>query len=380
MPRSRHAFPLRSFTVGLALALSLSLACFAPAGAAVLEGQLETAVEYSSAQFLADQEVAYQEGVDAQFLDWLDDILDWFDDKKDEVTNDYNDDGIPNSAFYWDRYGMNVHNVDTMTVEDFERVLSYAGPWVRMSISTDEVAEENWGYRLEPALEKIRQAGLNMNIDPQVTIALTGYSNYSSGTDYLLRDLSWQDKGNRYYNLAYSLTGKVRQLGFENAIIEAWNEPDHDAADIGIGISTGDSQFQSALSTLLNGFSAGVHAAGGTTAFSPFMTINDSKYDVMKSVWESTQSGFDYFSAHIYDDDPGKNPLLGRKGGRLHRRPTGDNHRTRLPDPHEGRRLLPPAGLGPLPGIQLWRRIHLKGRHGLCVRLQSRALGHQSGR
>ena len=306
MPRSRHAFPLKWFTAGLVFALSLSLSGLAFSGVQMLEGQVEAAVEYSSAQVIADQDVSYQGDVDAEFLDWLDDLFDWLDDTKDEVTNDYSEDGIPDSAFSWSNYGMNVHNVDTMSVEDFERILSYAGPWVRLSISTDEVAEANWSYRLEPALEKIQRAGANLNIDPQVVLALTGYSNYSSGGDYLLRDLSWQDKGNRYYNLAYSLTNRVQDLGYGDVIFEAWNEPDHDASDIGIGLSTDDPEFVSALSTLLNGFAAGVHAAGGTTAFSPFMTINDSKYDVMKSVWEGTHNGFDYFSAHIYDDEPGK--------------------------------------------------------------------------
>ena len=301
MPRKRHAFPLYRLIVFLSLALCFCLATGAAAGVKLLEGQVETALAYSSGQ-----NVSFQGDTEAQFLDWLDDILDWFDDKKDEVTNDYNEDGIPNSAFSWANYGMNVHQVDTMTVEDFERVLSYAGPWVRVSVSTDEVAEGNWSYRLEPALDKIRQAGTNLNLDPQVVINLTGYSNYGSGEEYLLRDLSWADKGNRYYNLAYSLTNKVQELGFEDAIIEAWNEPDHDAYDMGIGLSTDDPEFVSALSTLLNGFSAGVHAAGGTSAFSPFMTIGESKYDVMKTVWESTHSGFDYFSGHIYDDDPGK--------------------------------------------------------------------------
>ncbi len=238
------------------------------------------------------------------FFDWFTDLFDWFNDKKDEVTgNKYDDAGIPHDAFQWSYYGMNVQQVDTMSVADFEKTLRYSGPWIRFSISTDEVAENNW-YRLQPGLSKIRQAGNNTGIAPNVVINLTGYSNASSGDEYLLSGLSWSDKANRYHNLAYSLVNKVRSLGWGDVIYEAWNEPDHGV--YGIGVSAGTSAFTDGLTSLLNGFSSGVRQAGGTTAFSPFMTLNDSKIDTVRTVWNKVQSGFDYFSAHEYDDDAGK--------------------------------------------------------------------------
>lgn len=254
------------------------------------------------------QDCPYQIGTQG-FFDWFDDLFGWFDDAKEDIEEhyqDYNDDGIPSSAFTWSRYGMNLHNLQSLSVDQYERVLNYTGPWIRFSMHTDEVAEDNWNFRLTPGLRNIQAAADRLGITPKITIALTGYSNQSSGDDYLLKDISWEEKADRYYNLAKKLTEKVVSLGFGDAIIEAWNEPDNPAGDVGIGLGVGDSQFQSAMTGMLNSFSAGVHDAGGKTAFSPFMSINDSKYDTIKSLWESTHQGFDYFSAHVYDDDPGK--------------------------------------------------------------------------
>jgi hypothetical protein len=153
---------------------------------------------------------------------FFDDITDWFEDLfGDDDDRDYEEN--PASPFFWDRYGMNCHHIDAMSVQDFERVMKNSGPWLRIGISTDEVAERNWSYRLEPALRNIRQAGINLGISPRVVIGLGGYSLQSQGSDRLLQSLSWQEKANRYHNLAASLVAKVRSLGFDDAIFEAWN-------------------------------------------------------------------------------------------------------------------------------------------------------------
>lgn len=239
------------------------------------------------------------------FFDWFTDLFDWFSDKKDEITGpDYDDAGIPHDAFSWSQYGMNVQQLDTMSVNDFELCLRYTGPWLRINMGTDEVAESNW-YRLEPGLNKLSQASARTGIAPNLVVNLSGYSSYSSGDERLLSSLSWQEKSNRYQNLSYKLTTKVKSLGWENAIMEAWNEPDN-GAPLGIGVAHDTNEFKDGLISLLNGFSNGVRAAGGYTAFSPFMTLNDSKIEVVKNVWRATNSGFDYFSAHQYDDDAGK--------------------------------------------------------------------------
>ena len=240
------------------------------------------------------------------WFDWIGDLFDWFDEKEDELTgNNYDDAGIPHDAFFWSYYGMNVQKVDTMSTADFARTLTYAGPWLRINMSTDEVAEENW-YRLEPALAHLRAAANSTGIEPNLVINLSGYSYYDSGDDYLLRDLSWEEKGDRYSSLAFELTEKVHSLGWGDAIIEAWNEPDNTNYYLGIGPSSGSAEFKTGLIELLDGFSAGVREAGGITAFSPFMTLNDTKIDTVRYVWQHTHAGFDYFSAHQYDDDPGK--------------------------------------------------------------------------
>lgn len=254
------------------------------------------------------------------WFDWLTDLFDWFEDKTDELTgNKYDDAGIPHDAFSWSYYGMNVQKVESMSVSDFVTCLTYTGPWLRINMSTDEVAEENW-YRLEPALRNLRTAANSTGIDVNLVINLSGYSNYTSGDDYLLRNLSWQEKGDRYGDLAFELTEKVHSLGWGDAIIEAWNEPDNSNYYIGIGPSAGSSEFKTGMVELLTSFSDGVHAAGGVTAFSPFMTLNDTKIDTVRSVWKDVESGFDYFSAHYYDDDPGK----ARYWAKETRRFTGD--------------------------------------------------------
>lgn len=240
------------------------------------------------------------------WFDWFTNIFDWFGDKADELSgNKYDDAGIPHDAFFWNYYGMNVQKVDTMSASDFATCLNYTGPWLRINVSTDEVAEENW-YRLEPALRNLRAAANSTGIEPHLIINLSGYSNSASGDDYLLRTLSWGEKGDRYGDLAFELTEKVHSLGWESAIIEAWNEPDNSNYYLGIGPSAGSSEFKTGLEELLTSFSEGVRNAGGLTAFSPFMTLNDTKIDTVRTVWKDVQGGFDYFSAHQYDDDPGK--------------------------------------------------------------------------
>lgn len=237
------------------------------------------------------------------FFDFFTDWFDWFNDKKDEVTGDkYSDAGIPHDAFYSSLYGMNVQQLDSMSVDDFSRVLRYAGPWVRINMSTAEVSENNW-FRLEPGLSKLRQAANSTGIQPNLLVNLSGYS--SGGDEPLLSSLSWDDKASRYSDLAYRLTEKVHSSGWGDAIFEAWNEPDNTSSSIGIGVSAGSSEFNTGLTKLCNAFSTGVRRAGGTTAFSPFMTLNDSKIDSVRTVWNNVQGGFDYFSAHIYDDDAG---------------------------------------------------------------------------
>ncbi len=236
------------------------------------------------------------------FFDFFTDWLDWFNDKKDEVTGDkYSDAGIPHDPFYASQYGMNVQQLNSMSVDDFSRVLRYAGPWVRFNMSTAEVSENNW-FRLDPGLSKLRSAADSTGIQPHLVINLSGYS--SSGDEPLSRGLSWDDKASRYSDLAYRLTDRVRSQGWGDAIFEAWNEPDNSSSSIGIGAAT-NTEFKDALTKLCDGFSTGVRRAGGTTAFSPFMTLNDSKIDTVRSVWNNVQGGFDYFSAHMYDDDAG---------------------------------------------------------------------------
>lgn len=235
------------------------------------------------------------------FFDFFTDWLDWFNDKKDEATGDkYSDAGIPHDPFYSHLYGMNVQQLDSMSVDDFSRVLRYAGPWVRFNISTAEVSENNW-FRLDPGLSKLRSAANSTGIQPHLVVNLSGYS--SGGDTPLERGLSWDAKASRYSGLAYRLTDRVRSQGWGDAIFEAWNEPDNSSSSIGIGAP--GSEFNSALTKLCDGFSSGVRQAGGTTAFSPFMTLNDSKIDTVRTVWNSVQGGFDYFSSHIYDDDAG---------------------------------------------------------------------------
>jgi hypothetical protein len=253
----------------------------------------------------ADLYALDQQGDASGWFDWFTNLFDWFKDKADEVTGpSYSDAGIPSDPFTWSKYGMNVQQIDTMSVGDFELCLRYSGPWLRINMHTDEVAESNW-YRLEPGLRRLGDAAANTGVSPNLVINLSGYSSYSSGDEYLLRGLSWQDKSNRYQNLAAKLTSKVHSLGWGSAIIEAWNEPDN-GDPIGLGVKHDTNEFKDGLITLLNGFANGVRSAGGYTAFSPFMTLNDTKLDVVKNVWRATESGFDYFSAHQYDDDPGK--------------------------------------------------------------------------
>ncbi len=307
----------RRLALSLALSLLLTLAAGIPALAdsGLLAGSrvyTDSYAAYLAARQL-DANAAYDGQVKGQFFDFFDDIFDWFGDAEDDVkdtiddiTNDYNDEGISSSPYYWSGYGMNVQQLDTVTVEQLQRVFTYSGPWVRLSFHTDEVAEENWAWRLEPGLQKISQAAANAGITPRITMTLSGLSNKSDDDDYLTRGLSWQELGNRYQNLAYRLTSKVKALGYNDVIYEAWNEPDNSDSSLGIGIGTGDASFAGSLVTLLNGFANGVHSAGGTTAFASFMTINDNKYNLIKQVWESTHTGYDYFNAHIYDDDAGK--------------------------------------------------------------------------
>jgi hypothetical protein len=237
------------------------------------------------------------------FFDFLTDWLDWFNDKKDEVTGDkYSDAGIPHDPFFSSQYGMNVQQLNSMSVDDFSRVLRYAGPWVRFNMSTAEVSENNW-FRLDPGLSKLRAAADSTGIQPHLVVNLSGYS--SGGDEPLSSGLSWDDKASRYSDLAYRLTNRVRSQGFGDAVFEAWNEPDNTSPSIGIGPGAGSADFTNGLTKLCNAFSTGVHRGGGTTAFSPFMTLNDSKIDSVRTVWNNVQGGFDYFSAHMYDDDAG---------------------------------------------------------------------------
>jgi hypothetical protein len=233
---------------------------------------------------------------------FFDNITDWFEDLFGDDERDYEEN--PASPFFWDRYGMNCHHIDAMSVQDFERVMKNAGPWLRIGISTDEVAEENWRYRLEPALQNIRQAGINLGISPRVVIGMGDYSIHSQGSDRLLQSLSWQEKANRYHNLAATLVAKVRSLGFNDAIFEAWNEPDNTPAGIGIGPDPDSQEFEDALAIMAYGFAAGVHQAGGLAAFPPLMSMNGTKFDLIRNLWQRVGSSFDYFSVHMYDDEP----------------------------------------------------------------------------
>jgi hypothetical protein len=218
----------------------------------------------------------------------------------------YDDAGIPSSPFYPDHYGMNMHSIDQLSVDDIEKSLSYAGEWIRINVGTDEVADENWDYRLKPGLDKIHEAAGNLGIEAKVIINMTGYSENNSGGEYLLDGLGWDEKAHRYEDLAYTLASAVHSWGYTSTIFESWNEPDHEDPTKGIGLTPDDPGFVDALSGLNNGFAAGIKRAHGHTAFSPFMTFNDDKFDDILSVWERTQAGFDYFSVHMYDDDPGE--------------------------------------------------------------------------
>jgi hypothetical protein len=208
------------------------------------------------------------------------------------------------TPFIWDHYGMNCHQIDTMSVQDFERMITYAGPWVRIGVHTDEVAEGNWDYRLWPGLDRLRQAGQNLGIEPNILIILGGYSTYSSGDSRLLQDLSWDEKSRRYQNLAYSLVTQVQSWGFDNIIYESWNEPDHPDPVLGIGVEAGTPEFFEGITTLSQGFAQGVHQAGGQAAFASFMSINQTKFDLLEQVWVAVGDDFDYFNGHLYDDDP----------------------------------------------------------------------------
>jgi hypothetical protein len=158
------------------------------------------------------------------FFDWIMDLFDWWDDTKDEVEDviddRFSDEGIPSDPYKSEKYGMNLHDVDTMTVDDYKRSLAYAGTWVRITISSDEVADRNWGYRLEPALTNIKNAADELGVVPNIVINLSGYSNHTTGSKYLLDSLSWEEKAERYKNMAFALTNHVHLLGFTDTIFD----------------------------------------------------------------------------------------------------------------------------------------------------------------
>ena len=270
---------------------------------------------YAEFDDVSDEGVTKRTAQALGFFDWLSDLFGWVDDNKDtikevveEVTGVYSEEGIPNDPYTSSKYGMNLHDVDTMTVEDYKRTLSYAGTWVRISISTDEVADQNWSYRLEPFLTNLQTAADELGVETNIVINLSGYSNTSGAANALYESLSWEEKASRYESLAYSLATQVHSMGHTDVIFESWNEPDNDepGVDLGIGVSPDSDEFVNAITLLNNGFSSGIKQAHGITAFSPFMTLNEEKYDLVKEVWLATESGFDYFSFHYYDDEPGK--------------------------------------------------------------------------
>lgn len=82
----------------------------------------------------------------------------------------------------------------------------------------------------------------------------------------------------------------MRSSGWASAIFEAWNEPDNGSSSIGIGASVGSNEFTDGLTKLCNAFSTGV-----------------------RTVWNKVQGGFDYFSAHMYDDDAGATKYWAQK-------------------------------------------------------------------
>ena len=308
---------LRILGIGTGMLLAISLAVSASSltkDISAGSGEFTSLVKLTSA--INSDSDADWDASQAGFFDWFEDLFDWWNDAEDsinDVTDEvgdyldppYDNDGIPSDAFYADLYGMNMHNIDQLSVEDYETSLSYAGEWVRINISTDEVADQNWDYRLQNGLDNIYQAGSNLGISPKVVISFGGYSSHTRGGTYLLESLSWEEKASRYESLSHTLASTVSSWGYNDVIYESWNEPDNYALDMGIGLTTDDAGFVDALSTLNNAFANGIKSAGGTTAFSPFMSFNDSKYDTVKAVWERTQSGFDYFSTHMYDDEPG---------------------------------------------------------------------------
>ena len=212
---------------------------------------------------------------------------------------------LPTGAFPATLYGMNLHDKG-QTTEALLRCLKGSGLWLRYTVPTDEVAEENW-YRLDPLLARLREARASYP-GLKLTITLTGWSGYPPNAadphaaDRLYRTLSDNEAHNRYYNLAYRLAKKLAAERFAYAVIEAWNEPDHEV--YGIGLPLGD-DFITRLTALALGFARGVWEAGGCgSAFPSFMSMNASRFDYIQRLWAACGSQYDYFNVHMYDESP----------------------------------------------------------------------------
>lgn len=225
--------------------------------------------------------------------------------------NNYDYD-IPNSVFDWYKYGQNIHNIEKMSIDDCRRLLRYNGPWIRTSIGTSWVAENNFS-RLETFLNKLKKAGDIENVKPKFTLAMSGFEdreNYQDSNKYplhMIPSLSWNELCNRYEKLATKLALFLNSIGWGDTILEAWNEPDHESFDMGIRINYNDSTFVNKLSKLVSSFGNGVKLSNTCqTAFCSFMSMNDSKFSKQIDVWKNTHNYFDYYNVHYYDDEPEK--------------------------------------------------------------------------
>jgi hypothetical protein len=123
----------------------------------------------------------------------------------------YDDAGIPHDTFFWSYYDMNLHQVETMAVDDGDTCRTYIGSWIRINMSTGEVAEENW-YCLELLLRNLCSTANPTGIEPLLALSLSGYF-YTNGDDYLLRFLSWEENGDCYQELTFEMIEKVHSLG-----------------------------------------------------------------------------------------------------------------------------------------------------------------------
>lgn len=192
-----------------------------------------------------------------------------------------------------------------MTIDDYRRILKN-GSGVRISVWSSEVAEDNW-YSLFPALDRLRHAGLREGIKPYLVVTTGGLDSRSevqNSSKHLLPHLSWEELARRYRIIGKKLARKLSDMGWSGSIVEAWNEPDHHDYG-GFKDAVGSPEWINGLSFLIDQFCKGVREVGSIrTAFAPFMTLNESKFWMVESVWRNVHQGCDLFSFHDYDDSP----------------------------------------------------------------------------